>query len=383
MNPMKRAIRKAGAACLFMGIVAGLLAPGFAFAHAEITEREAAGSTTHPPEAPNFQISGITHNAVVIAWSEVHSHPRDRTTSAQEIELREYWISLSTSPLLQVRNANGRAFAGSDRCIYRYHSGTHAILPYLEGIPPEGCIRRNVSPGRSSYSVTVSGLTPETTYYLNVISVGVYHDPVVEETRGLFYYSLSDDSGVSARVVNFRTTATPPEPETPDPETPTEPETPEPETPTPPTTPEPETPTTPEPETPDPSTPDCTYEHRLIGVPGTTGAGYTSQILISSKDSKATVKLRAYQAFNGAPIDVLNSDDQAVGSTTSLSPANSVKMFRLEGARGWHIVIIEHPSKAAMDNATVAMRLREPDTGVSIELAERIEQCTNTATTAE
>ena len=29
-----------------------------------------------------------------------------------------------------------------------------------------------------------------------------------------------------------------------------------------------------------------------------------------------------------------------------------------------------------MDNATVAMRLHEPDTGVSIELAERTEQCT-------
>ena len=95
------------------------------------------------------------------------------------------------------------------------------------------------------------------------------------------------------------------------------------------------------------------------------------------------MNIRAYQKDNGAPIDVLDSEGSAIGSSVSLSPANSVKQFRLEEIRGWHIVIVEHPSKAAMEDATVAMRLREPDTGVSIELAERIEQCTTAATTAE
>ena len=121
----------------------------------------------------------------------------------------------------------------------------------------------------------------------------------------------------------------------------------------------------------------------MTGVPSTTGGGFTSQILIASKDSKATAKLRAYQNDNGAPIDVLDSEGSAVGASTSLAPANSVKVFRLEEIRGWHTVIVEHPSKAAMDNATVAMRLREPDTGVSVEHVQGIEHCTPAATTTE
>ena len=83
-----------------------------------------------------------------------------------------------------------------------------------------------------------------------------------------------------------------------------------------------------------------------------------------------------HQAFNGAPIDVLDSDDQVIGSSVSLSPANSLKRFSLDAVTGWHTVIVEHPSKAAMDSASVAMMLRGPDIGVSIIPAERIEQCT-------
>ena len=146
-----------------------------------------------------------------------------------------------------------------------------------------------------------------------------------------------------------------------------------------------EAPATPDPETPDPETPtpetprtgsqSCTYKHRVIGVPGTTGAGFTSQILIGSEEATATVKLSAYQHDNGQAIDVLDSEGAAVGASTPLAPANSVKTFKLEGARGWHTVIVEHATKAAMNNVTVAMRLRDPDTGVSVVLAERIEHC--------
>lgn len=155
-----------------------------------------------------------------------------------------------------------------------------------------------------------------------------------------------------------------------EPETPTEPETPEPETPT-------------EPETPGPTSQTCTYEHRLIGIPGSTAGGYTGQILISSKDSNATARIRAYQSDNGHPIDVLDSEGSAIGSRVSLSPAHSVKTFRLEGARGWHSAIVEHPSARAMRRATVVMRLREPDVGVSFMLADRIEDCETAGTNTE
>ena len=155
-----------------------------------------------------------------------------------------------------------------------------------------------------------------------------------------------------------------------EPETPTEPETPEPETPT-------------EPETPGSTSQTCTYEHRLIGIPGSTAGGYTGQILISSKDSNATARIRAYQSDNGHPIDVLDSEGSAIGSRVSLSPAHSVKTFRLEGARGWHSAIVEHPSARAMRRATVVMRLREPDVGVSFMPADRIEDCETAGTNME
>ena len=142
-------------------------------------------------------------------------------------------------------------------------------------------------------------------------------------------------------------------------------------------------PETPDPETPDPEAPTCTYEHRMTGVPGATGAGFTGQILISSKDATATVKLRAYQHDNGHAIDVLDKEGSAVGASTSLAPANSTKMFRLEEIRGWHTVIVEHPTKAAMENATVAMRLREPDTGATVIPIPGIEHCTTASTTTE
>ena len=57
-------------------------------------------------------------------------------------------------------------------------------------------------------------------------------------------------------------------------------------------------------------------------------------------------------------------------------PAISVKVFRLEGIRGWHTVIVEHPTARAM-------RLREPDTGVSVEHVQGIEDCEPVATTTE
>ena len=175
--------------------------------------------------------------------------------------------------------------------------------------------------GRSSYSETVSELTPETTYYVHVVETYIH--------RGGF--SIPVGYGATATIT---TTAAP--------ETPTDPE----------------TSTPPEPETPGPEAPDCTCEHRITGVPGTTANAYTGRILISSKEPNATAALRAFQADNGHPIDVLDAEGSAVGSATSLAPAHSVKRFQLEGARGWHTVIVEHPTARAMRRATVSLMLR-------------------------
>ena len=334
MTPTIQAVRRGALGVFVASLAAVLLATG---------TPQTAAHTDRTPEAPlNLRVEGVpdhTHNTIRVSWNPGHSH---------EI-FHNFRLVLYTSPLPA----------------HPFEADEHPCIRPRRGIVPPGCIRPSVSSARLNYSERVSGLTPETTYYVYVAQI--------------YSSALSPILPGYGATATFTTTAAP---GTPDPETPTtpDPETPDPETPTTPdpVTPDPETPTTPEPEAPD-----CTYEHRLIGVPGTTGGGFTSQILISSKDSKATAKLRAYQAFNGAPIDVLDSEGSAVGYTTSLSPANSVKQFRLEGARGWHTVIVEHPTARAMRRATVAMRLREPDTGVSIILAERIEDCEPVATTTE
>ena len=125
-----------------------------------------------------------------------------------------------------------------------------------------------------------------------------------------------------------------------------------------------------EPETPAPPTQACTYKHRIIGIPGTTGGGYTGQILISSEEPNATARILAFQHDNGHPIDVLDKEGRAVESVT-LSP----KVLRLEGARGWHTAIIEHDSARAMRSAAVALRIRSPDVGVSVVPVLGIEHC--------
>ena len=106
-------------------------------------------------------------------------------------------------------------------------------------------------------------------------------------------------------------------------------------------------------------------------------------ILISSKMPNATASIRAYQGDNGHALDVLDSTGPAVGSTTSLTPARSIHRFSLEGARGWHSVTVTHASALTMRRASVAMQLREPNGGVNIVHAERIEDCETASTTAK
>ena len=324
---MTTTTRAAFAACLFVGIVAGSLAPRVASAHAELTEDEALRpSRIHVPEAPtNLRVEGAAGRpdiAVRVSWTPGHSHER----------FGYFWITLATIPL-----PSHPFEAWELNCITRNRSSRHVSAG------TDHCIRLDVRSGRSSYSETVSGLTPETTYYVHVAETYLVRE-------GIGY-------GSTATITT--------EPASPDTETPTDPETP------------------PEPETPDPEAPDCTYEHRITGVSGTTANAYTGWFLVSSKEPNATATLRAFQADNGHPIDVLDAEGSAVGSATSLAPAHSVKRFQLEGVRGWHTVIVEHPTARAMRRATVSLMLRGPDVGVSVVPVQGIEDCTPAATTTE
>ena len=343
MTTTMQTIRRTAALGVFAAVVlAGAFAPRFASAHVMVESDPLPiyvpniplpiPPPAHPAQAPpNLRVEsvpGLSHTTAVISWDRAHSHDHFRARGGIRLghpsRNKGYWVTLSTTHL--------PTSAGTiDRCIDRSVTA------------PPGCIRRQHAAGpydrngRIVESVVVHDLTPETTYYVHV--AGTFH-------------ASGKDYASTGTTTTFTTTANPDG-----------------------------TPTEPEP--PGPASQTCTYKHRLIGVPGTTGGGYTSQILISSEDSKATVKLRAYQSDNGAPIDVLDSTGSAVGATTSLSPANSLKVFRLEGAQGWHTVIVSHPTARAMRRATVAMRLREPDVGVNIIPAQGIEDCTPAVTTVE
>ena len=147
-----------------------------------------------------------------------------------------------------------------------------------------------------------------------------------------------------------------------------------------PETPDPETPT--EPETPDPGTQACTYEHRIVGVPGTTGGGYIGRVWVSSKKDDATARIRAYQGDNGHELDVLDGSGRAIGPVVSLSPANSIKQFRTEGARGWHVVTVTHATARAMHSASVVLRIRGSD-GVQMVPIPPSEHCEPASSTTQ
>lgn len=316
----KRTIRRAAAACLFTAIVAGSLAPRFASAH---TDEEARNGGFHLPEAPkNLRVQGLTgtrSNAVIVAWDPGHSHRYPTRYRPADYELR-----VVSSQTLCTDAGNYRAFTEyPDRCMRRVIPGSASVTEIVSGL----------NAGPASYFVTVTARVRRT----------------------------EDGPGNTATgTVTF-------------PSSPTIPIAPPP--------PEPGTPSPPGPVTSGPVAQVCTWKHRIVGIPGSTGGGYTAQILISSEEPNATARIRAFQVGNGQRLDVLDKEGNAVESVT-LTPLHSVKEFRLEGARGWHTAIVEHATARAMRRATVAVRLRGPDVGVSVEHVAGIEHCEPTASAA-
>ena len=131
-----------------------------------------------------------------------------------------------------------------------------------------------------------------------------------------------------------------------------------------------------------PGTRACTYEHRIVGVPGTTGDGYIGRVWVSSKRADATATIRAYQGDNGHALELLDGDGQPIGPVVSLSPANSIKQFRTEGAQGWHVVTVTHATARAMHSASVVLRIRGPD-GVQNVPIPSTEHCETASTPAQ
>ena len=199
-----------------------------------------------------------------------------------------------------------------------------------------GVTRDNSTTGTS---FTFRGLTPGTDYRITVSS----HPRVRNENGG-----VSPVTGGAARIP-VRTGG---------------------ESPSPPTAPEPENRV-------------CRYEHRLNTVPGTTTGSHHEWIRITSRVDDATVRIRAYHFEDGRSLDVVDVEDEVVGSTTTLGSANSIKRFRIEGVSGWHSVVVAHSITTAdgMNGVTVSMVVRGPE-GRLIVPAQVVEHCTTTTTQA-
>ena len=141
-------------------------------------------------------------------------------------------------------------------------------------------------------------------------------------------------------------------------------------------------PTEPEPPTqPEQENRVCRYEHRLNTVPGTVASSHYAWIRITSRVEDGDVRISAYHVEDGRSLDLVDSEDEVVGFTTTLGPANSTKRFRVESVSGWHSVVVAHGITTAdgMNGVTVSMTLHGPE-GRQIVPAHVVEHCTTTTT---
>ena len=398
-----QSIRTAAAACMFAGFLAGTLTPGFAIADVSPSS-EGHGYSGHLAQAPTIQVKrapGNEHNAIVVSWDEAHYHPYPNPTKTElMIFLGDYRVAIYTTDMATGNDASQDTMAceGQSRLGNNYQP---SVYPR-----PAGCLQRIVPlNGSGRYSETFLGLQPDTSYSVSVRTTFRWHHsylPGGARTDGVHspHHSPFNLTPPATSTITTASSPKPPvahehteQPHTHDyaelshqhpahahaavPEH-THAEVPE-------HTHEPAstrtttgqvTPTGPD--SPAPAAQTCTYKHRLIGVPGS--STYAGRILVSSENEKATATIRAYQADNGHALDVLDTDGRDV-ETIDLSPANSIKRFTLEGASGWHKVIVEHPSASAMSAATVAMRYRDPGGSVENTYAPAVEDCQPTTTT--
>ena len=278
---MTATLKRTAAAFLFAAFVAGATGTRNASAHATLSEDEAAGrAPTHPPEAPpNLRVEGVpglSHTAAVVSWDEPHTHNvrtvgengrRPATVRGGVIisrSYRDYWITLRTTPLPStagtVDRCVDRSATAPPGCIRRSYSVlaqtvTRRIVTSIPDWPvPPGTL--DPPPTTTTYplrsgTLTMHDLTPATTYYVHV--------------AGPFTRAGKTYAGAGT-TTTFTTAANPDGTE-------------------------PETPGT-------VAAPGCTYEHRIIGIPGTTANAYTGRILITSKEPNATARIREVDPDN-------------------------------------------------------------------------------------
>ena len=350
---MTTTTRATFAACLFAAFVAGTLAPKCAPAHPQLAPGEVAGDPQHDRAQSGFYKWHVTHDAITLAWEGAHHHyagnyfytgPADDRRG----QWRDYHLTLI--PLDRYRINHNTSYRNPPQyhlpiinCALR--SPTN-YLYFWELVLPDGCIQHNEPFGRDNYEITITGLKPNTVYGL--------------VQQGAFLFRPDNGSATASWSTRIFRTAVAPDGWIPPPSMTRHREPPYTET--------------VEKNPPAPVAQTCTYEHRFTGVPGTTANAYNGRIRLSSKEPNATATIRAYQAGNGHRIDVLDAAGRAV-ETVSLAPAYSVKLFTIEAIRGWHPVIVTHPSAAAMQAATVAMRIREPGGSVEDSYPPAVAQC--------
>ena len=387
MTSTKRTIRQAAAACLFTSIAAGSFAPGFAGAHeisAEEVEiaksnpgtRQPPGGRNAQPEIPSDLRVVATHNAVVVSWDAGHGHAGQWWRNNRFIGHRLFVVPNFVKRDFSVADGCPSDFVG---CVWRFvplgNTGFRAgSSDHFEG---------------ASYSETVSGLRPSSSYFVGVTAI--HNSPSGREISGSSYAK-----GITTAAAPEPETPAPPEPETPappEPETPTppEPETPtppEPETPTPPepetpTPPEPETPAPPEPETPAPPEPECRWEHRFSTFPAADSSG-RGVLRITARKKGAQVRIAAFDRTDGTALTVrdLGNDRELSSPTVTLGAANTVARFAVDGDAGQHVLVVSHAEHVAGIRAVTATMMRQSGGTSQVVHPDVAEHCAPSASTA-
>ena len=326
MTTTIQAVRSAAAIGVFAAVVLATGTPRTAAGH------EGGDGTGHVPEAPqNIQVQGIagtTENVVGVTWEASHAH-QGTTSATIGYELNVQIAARATTLVFLSQGIAERMQAERLWCQCTRITGFDERSSFT-------AILARLPSGLRDVTVTVAAI-----YGYYSTPTGRFGSRNVEYLKG---------PNATANVTVFGT-------ETPDPETPT---------------------------TPEPEPQSCTYKHRVIGVYGArTTNTYSAEVIVSSEVKGASIEIRAYQGSNGTELDVLDRNGSAVGPNVTLGAAHSLQGFRPEGAAGRHTVIVKHPTKAAMDNATVALQLRGPEVGFQVVPVPGIERCTTASTTTE
>ena len=188
MTATIQTIRTAAAACMFAAFLTGTMAPGYASAHPETGFQWYRNG--HGPQIGEFHVqrnADNPRNSIVITWNQAHFHSEIGSGHYQIVDYRIF-----------VRDAQEEQLDPETCAINR-----------PDRHPPDGCVRRIVSPRGESYSETITGLRPDRTYYVWVQVNGLYRYNSLQQWQVRGYSANPRRKTITTLPAPSQTTPTP------------------------------------------------------------------------------------------------------------------------------------------------------------------------------